>query len=499
MRHVVQRLLAFFSTIRGKLIAIFTAIFGLSLIAATVISYQMFSASHEADFDASLYNHAIDVASTLDGRPFDLPFSPFGMIGSDSDAKKIPFPLRRSFLQVRRLDGTLVAKSRNLEEAILPLSRIQAVVLLSQGVVFSTLNAGSLPDSPGARTRHFRLINYIVRRGNLPLLILQIAAPMTLVEQSQNRLLNLFMLLVPLALLLSAFTGYIIADKAFAPIREMISRTAEIQIKNLDARVKVSEEDPELTSLATTLNELLGRVEQAVHLQERFIADASHQLKTPLAIIKGEMEILLKDSEPGSRARDYLASVSGEVSQLIRLVENLLLLAKMDAGHGMILFQKIRLDEIVMETVARLKKLAATKDIQLTLSLVPHALPPLAAGETIDFEAVGDAELLRSLLVTLIENAIKYSEPGKTVSVRLKETQSHFILEVEDQGVGLSPEEIPHIFERFNRNLEQASRVAGSGLGLAIASRIVEVHSGEISVQSEKGRGSIFTAKMRKN
>jgi signal transduction histidine kinase len=482
-----------FGTIRGKLVGLFLGIFGLSLVAVATISYQIFSQTRQADFDASLYNHAIDVASTIGDRLMaPLSFSPFSL---PTDEKTTPFPLRRSFLQLRNINGALIAQSSNLGGRSLPISSLEAAALRRDGLVFSTISANLLPPSDGPTTHRFRLINYVIRRGNIPLLILQIAAPMTLVEQSQDRLLLLFLILIPLSLALSAVTGYSVAHRAFAPVRAMIDETSEIQIKNLGVRVHVTEEDPELTALATTLNDLLGRVEQAVTLQERFIADASHQLKTPLAIMKGEMEALLRDPAQPPQLRDALNSIGGELSQLIRLVENLLLLAKMDASQGVLLSQRVRLDELLMDAVAKLSRLAKEKEIHLGLMLSPL---PEERPEVVDFETSGDPDLLRSLFVTLIENAIKYSDSKTTVSIRLSERQSSFVIEILDQGVGLATDEIERIFERFTRNPVQALKTPGSGLGLPIARRILELHRGTLSVVSEPRQGSTFRVEIKK-
>jgi signal transduction histidine kinase len=487
------RIRRFFSTIRGRLIALLTLLFGASLIVVAGISYQIFALSQQSDFDAALYNHAVDVGATLgEGLVDPFSFSPFSL---GYEEKKNPFPLRRSFVQLRHLDGTLMAKSANMGAAILPLNPRELALLVNQDVLFYTLSAQSLPNTRGAPTKQFRVVNYLVRRTGVPILILQIAAPMTGLEQSQNQLFNLFLVLIPLVLFLSAFGGYTFTAKAFEPIRKMIQRTADIQIKNLNVRVDVPEMDPELQELATTLNALLSRVEQAVHLQERFIADASHQLKTPLAIVQGELEILLRDSTQSTQNHDYLQSIQSEIKQLIQLVENLLLLAKMDAGHGILLFQKVRMDEVILEVVARLSKLAGNREIRLQPELIPFSEQK---ENIVDFEVAGDPDLLRSLIFTLLENAIKYSPEKTQVSVRLKETAETLILEVHDQGDGIAPEDLPNVFERFVRSPKQTLKTGGAGLGLAIAKRITEIHRGTIEVNSTPGKGSVFHIEIKK-
>ena len=280
----------------------------------------------------------------------------------------------------------------------------------------------------------------------------------------------------------------------------MTKQTAQIEVKNLKERIQVIESDSELKELGRTLNLLLDRVEGSVLAQDRFVADASHQLKTPLAIIQGELELLTeqyKNRPETQELKGALGSIQQEVSQLIRLVENLLLLAKMDAGYETVPFQTVRLDEIVTEAVRRYHRIAEESKIALTLELKPYT----ANSDTqIDFELEGDAYLLRCLIENLIDNAIKYSKGAKLgVMVRLMESATSFTLEVEDHGLGISEEERLELFKRFQRDPKKSLEAQGSGLGLVIVKRIAELHHGSVDLQSVKNQGTQVRVELRKS
>ncbi len=473
-------------SIRSRLGLYFTLTFGTTLVLTSALCFKIFVQTHQENFDASLYNHALDVASSNDigyfGRNVVRPFS-------DLDVEKhVPFALGRSYLEFRDGGGNYLASSGNLNPSYqLPFSDEIRNHVLTRGVDYQTIHDTELGENNG---NDYRLISYLVNKNGIYPVILQIAVPMTIIQENKKAFLLLLLFIIPIGIALSTFLALWASRRAFSPILLMTKQTAQIEVKNLKDRIEVIESDEELRELGRTLNLLLDRVESSVRAQDRFVADASHQLKTPLAIIQGELELL------APKFGGELESVRQEVSQLIRLVENLLLLAKMDAGYGAIPFETVRLDEIVTETVNRFDRIEQRTGKRISLELNPFS----GNSDTqIDFEFQGDTHLLRCLVENLIDNAIKYSKgASQGVLVRLTEAQDRFLLEIQDHGLGISEQEIQNLFQRFQRDPKKSLKAEGAGLGLVIVKRIAELHRGVISLTSDLGKGTTVRVELRK-
>jgi signal transduction histidine kinase len=483
-------------SIRSRLALYFTLAFGFTLVLTSALCFRIFVRTHQENFDASLYNHAIDVASALDIGLFGgIQFHPFAALESE---KRVPFVVRGSYLELRDPGGRYLGSSPNLNQKNqLPFSDRIRNQVLTAGVAYTTITGDQFGEMAST---DYRLITYLVKKPGLFPVILQIAVPLTIIQENQKSFFLLLLMIIPLGMMLSTFLALWASRRAFSPVLLMAQQTSQIEVKNLKDRIQVIESDAELKELGRTLNLLLDRIESSVLAQDRFVADASHQLKTPLAIIQGELELLLsqtKNVEPHSELNGALTNVQQEVSQLIRLVENLLLLAKMDAGYGSVPFQTVRIDEIVNEAVRRYSRIGDRTGITLSLELTPYQSQTDAQ---IDFELQGDAYLLRCLVENLIDNAMKYSrETDRAVAVRLQETASLFVLEVEDHGLGLAADELSDLFQRFQRDPGKSVNVQGAGLGLVIVKRIAELHQGKIEFFSQKGLGTTARVELRKS
>ena len=482
-------------SIRSRLALYFALTFGTTLVLTSTLCFEIFVSTHQENFDASLYNHAIDVASTIDMNYGSVRIHPFWGLAFE---KHVPFSIGRSYMEIRDPGGKYIESTPNLNPSTqLPFSdRIRNHVLTS-GVDYSTIQSNDLGEDHGS---DYRLISYLVNKPGVFPVVLQIAVPLTIIEENQRAFFLLLLFIIPSGIALSTALALWASRRAFSPVLLMTKQTAQIEVKNLKERIQVIESDSELKELGRTLNLLLDRVEGSVLAQDRFVADASHQLKTPLAIIQGELELLTeqyKNRPETQELKGALGSIQQEVSQLIRLVENLLLLAKMDAGYETVPFQTVRLDEIVTEAVRRYHRIAEESKIALTLELKPYT----ANSDTqIDFELEGDAYLLRCLIENLIDNAIKYSKGAKLgVMVRLMESATSFTLEVEDHGLGISEEERLELFKRFQRDPKKSLEAQGSGLGLVIVKRIAELHHGSVDLQSVKNQGTQVRVELRKS
>ena len=267
---------------------------------------------------------------------------------------------------------------------------------------------------------------------------------------------------------------------------QMADAAKNISGENLDKRLDLPKANDEVRALGETLNEMIGRIDQAFKSQKRFIANASHEIKTPLTVIQAELEILekkVKDLESKESIKNALA----EIESLTKLTNSLLTIVKLDASKTKLHLSEVRIDELLADCVQIMSPAANARNIQINLSIEDAT------------EIHGDKEKLKSVFLNLIENAIKYSFADSSISIRLKNGDSHNItIEVENEGTGISSADIPYIFNRFYRSNEIRAEIDGSGLGLAIAKEVVELHRGSISVESTPDEKTCFCVTLPK-
>jgi heavy metal sensor kinase len=311
--------------------------------------------------------------------------------------------------------------------------------------------------------------------------VLVVARSMREVDKSQDRLLVLLLIAGPAALLATVLGGWWLARKALLPVERMTSEADEIGIDRLGARLDVPPSRDEIGHLSVTLNAMLDRLEQGVKEKHRLIADASHELRAPLAAIRAELDVSLRADELQPEARVVLESAREEVDRLTRTVHNLLTLARVDEGRLELLRREVDLAEAVHAAAEPLEPLAATKGVHIQ-----------ANGEACVVRA--DPERLHQALTNLIENAIKFGRPGGEVQVSSWREGDEVGVTVADDGIGIPADARAHVFDRFFRADPARGREAGgSGLGLAICREIARAHGGRVWVESEEGRGSSFS------
>jgi heavy metal sensor kinase len=298
---------------------------------------------------------------------------------------------------------------------------------------------------------------------------------------------NTFLLAIPIALLLASFGGYFLARKSLSPIAAMVFEARGMGAANLHRRLSVANERDELGQLAKTFNQVLERLEASFEQQRRFMADASHELRTPVAILQGEAEVTLSQPErsPGEY-RETVAILREESQRLAHIIDDLFTLARADAGQYPLTLRDAYLDELASEALVRARSLALSKSIVLQPAIEENL--PIQADEA----------LLGRMLLNLLDNAIKYSPSGSTVTLSCRRDGNRYLLSVSDNGPGIPVELQPRIFERFFRADKARSRsegeTGGAGLGLSIARWIVEAHKGHLELIRSDAGGSTFTA-----
>jgi two-component system OmpR family sensor kinase len=305
-------------------------------------------------------------------------------------------------------------------------------------------------------------------------------------EEELARVRRAFYVAVPVALLLASLGGYFLARKSLAPVIEMGERAAHINAESLGERLPVGNKRSELGRLAVKFNELLARLDVSFEQQRRFMADASHELRTPVAIVCGESEVALSQAARSPEEyRESLTILHEEGRRLTRIVEDLFTLARADAGQYGLAPATFYLDETTAECVRAVRSLAAQHGVGLRHEHVGGEMP-----------VRGDESLVRRMLLNLLDNAIKYTPSGGEVRVGLERDGSGYAVRIADTGGGIPEEARPHIFERFYRADKARSRNGGAGggagLGLSIASWIAEAHGGRVTLERTGERGSTF-------
>jgi len=479
-----------FGSLRFKLTIWYVLILGILLISFSSFLYFTLSKSLRRDVDNKLRSLAEIIASESSS-----PLSKFGF-GNIDQALETSMNLKPigKFIQVLDESGNIGRKSDNLKNVQLPIS-LNALKNASNGLVtFET--SRSFGNTP------LRIITFPVVENSHVTKIVQIASSLEEVEHALNKLFLILIITVPLALMVAILGGQFLAHQALKPVDHITQTARIITSQNLSQRIIPPKVKDEISRLIETFNEMITRLDQSFRQIKQFSSDASHELKTPLTILKGEVEVTLRKERTSQEYQQTLKSNLEEINRMSQIVEDLLLLSKADTGEIRLNKEDINLTGILNEVVAQMGMIAKSKRLHLSPS-----------NHHQDIHIFGDALRIRELFINLIENGIKYTEEGGSIHITLKKENERFIknqsdraeeekggfakIIVSDTGIGIAREDQERIFNRFFRVDKARSREeGGSGLGLSICKWIVEAHQGEIRVESELGKGSSFIVKL---
>ncbi len=476
-------------SIRARLTLWFTGILAATLILLGGASYVLLMRGLWQDVDATLEGVAKTVARAADGRQADI-------LPPDMDEVLRRFfgpSFTERFYQFLDPRGRLDPRRPRFGDEPLHINP-KALKDAEDGyATFETV--------PGNGRFPIRVITFPVAQHGQMVNVLQVGMSLEGLYMARQHFLWTLAALVPLALVLAGTGGWLLARRALRPVDQMTMTTRRIEAEHLAQRLEGAEVDDELGRLARTLNEMLARLEAAFAQVRRFSADASHELKTPLTVLRGEIEVALRNPRDSAEYQRVLTSVLEEVESMTLLVDDLLLLARADAGALRWDVTPVELDRLVEEVAKEGEILGRGKQVQVKI----QELEPLVVQ--------GDGPRLKQLLRNLVDNGVKYTPSGGQVMLALRavrgevqpDLNSKFDIrhskspdwaeiEVRDTGIGIPSEALPRIFERFYRVDPARSReTGGAGLGLCIAKTIAEAHGGRIEVQSGPGAGSTFT------
>ena len=466
----LTKLTSLFKGIRFRLTLVYSTLFGLFICAFAYILSNQYFQSGRADFDSGLLNYAIDLSEYLhiDDSGLKIDFK----LPESEIKKAFPFILNKTIYIVRSYDGKILSRS--------------ADPLLNSEIPFDSF----LPSYEDYTHRYktfsvdnevFRAVNVKISNEHDKEMILQVAASMdTLITRERNHLL-ITSLMVPTLILISSFISFLIAGNALAPIKLLTETANTIAARNLSLRIPVPHTGDEVEELSKTLNNLLERLEKSFKSQEHFVSNASHQLNTPLAIIKGELDVLESKERTMEEYQRFHRSLREELERLVELVRNMLLISRVESGLDSFVFHSLRLDDLLLGTSSRLRTKAKEKKITIRFNIE----------EDLNLEVMGEKQLLDSLFENILDNAIKYSPEESTIQLDIKNVNSQVEVWIQDEGPGIDEDDFENILNvRFHRASPRG--ITGTGIGLPIAQKIAQFHQAEIDYRKLTPCGSLF-------
>ena len=315
--------------------------------------------------------------------------------------------------------------------------------------------------------------------------LVEVGASSAPVDLISDRLLRLLALCLPLVVVAVWAGGYLLVRLALKPVTKIAGKAAIISQHNLSERLPVADTGDELERLSESLNHMIARLDDAFTSSKRFVADASHELRTPFTIIRGELEALAQDADTPAGIKEQAGSLLEEVERLSRIVDQLFALSRLDVGEAQAEWLPVDLGELATATADQMALLAADRNIALSVEASP------------DVKVFGDRSRLKQIVVNLLDNAIKYTPREGKVVLAVHAAEGFAFVVVTDTGIGIDPTSLPHVFERFYRDAQaRATHTDGAGLGLAIIKAIALAHDGEVSVESAPGQGSRFQVRL---
>jgi heavy metal sensor kinase len=448
-----------------RLTAWYVALLAVMIAALGVFVVTRLRADLTADADRSLGSGAAQIRPALErGGPATAPAlsaTVLRVLPGDSGSQVIAADGR-----VTPLSGPDLPR-----QALLTADQRRAV--LAGGTVRTTTHARH-DDEP------FRILAVRVTRRGRPAALV-VGTSFEDVDAAVDRVVRLMVLAGPALLLLTGLGGWSLARKALRPVAQVTEQAERIEVDHLDARVPVPRTADEIARLAVTLNHMLDRLDQGISQRKRLVADASHELRTPLAVMCAELDVALGDEDLQPEAAGVLASMRDEVERLSRTVENLLTLTRVEEGRLELLPRPLELRGIADEVAADFGPIGADRGITID-----------AAGDRIEVEA--DRDRIRQVVVNLVDNAVKYSHDGGEVRIATWRQDGEVGLSVSDHGIGLPPDALAQVFDRFYRVDDARIRdQGGSGLGLAICRDIAIAHGGRVWGESDPGQGARFS------
>jgi two-component system OmpR family sensor kinase len=459
--------------LRTRLTVFYTLVFGALLTVIAAASYRALADQLDSDATASL----IELTSGLHGY-LRIDNGVPVIVYDDTDPEEAAFVQRATrYYQVYDAQtGSLLVQS----DALAPL-----------GLTFTPAEVKSFRDQPRLHDidtdyGRVRLSNSIITEGS-DAYLLQVGISLAGIDNTLGRFLTLLLWGVPAGLLVAMITGRWLASVALAPITRLAAAARTVDVTNPRQRLPVRGAHDELDAVAHAFNETLARVENVMGEMRQFSTALAHELRTPVAALRGEIELAAMRASADDPYKSTAVSQLEELDKLKRLIDQLLTLARAESGQIPLVRQPVALGPLVASVVEQVEAVAQAKNLTLDCKLDDHPV------------VEGDPEWLERMLLNLLDNAFKFTGTGGHVVVRLSSEDGMARLEVRDTGIGMSPDVVPHVMERFYRaDPARSSSAQGVGLGLSLVKWIAERHNGTIGIESQPSQGSAFVVKIKK-
>ena len=482
-----------FRTIRFKIILLYMVLLTLTITVFTIVLYNKLQNDLYRNADNLLQSRAEGIEDSIDtyweveklqvkkaGKKTDVVkkidtvnFSKIARLWVDEESNAPE--LLNIIVQIFDAKGTILVSSKNIPGNITFSRDFFATAL--QGIHRFDTTTFVFPDAVDLSVR---VLTKPVFQDKDIMYIVQVACPLDTIQGALDDFKEILFVLLPLAIFVTGIIGAFLAKITLNPVDRIIKTVQKITAENLKLRIQMPGTRDEIERLAATFNDMLDRLEKAFSSQKHFIQDASHELKTPLTILQGELEVTLKRIRPVTEYEEVLESSLEEIRRISSIVENLLLLARVEDQATGLDVKEFNLQRVLRAAVEDMAGLAREKTLSLNLAADEALMIP------------GDEQKLKQVFLNLLDNAIKYTPPHGAVSVSAVAAAADTVrITVQDTGIGIPAPELPHIFNRFYR-VDKARSSSGFGLGLSIAKSIVEAHHGTISAESSLNRGTTF-------
>lgn len=457
--------------IKWKLTLWYGGILALILVTFSSGVYIYFQNSLQKSIDTKIKSIAEVLASSMTETHNQSLFGNFERYLENALGKKP----KGKFIQIIDASGKIGARLNDLEAEAVPVSFVTLEKALKGEIVYETIET--------ARPR-LRMITMPILENKKIISIVQVGSSLEEFEDTMKRLLIIMIISIITSISVTIVVGYFMAKKTMKPVDQIRRAAVNISSNNLDERIDIKGRKDELGRLAETFNAMISRLKDSFQRINQFSIDVSHELKTPLTILKGETELALRKERTNEEYKRSMQSNLEEIDRMSRIIDDLLLLSKAETKDIGMNLEKVDLRDLLADVCMNMKLFGENKGVEII------------ARELEDIRLVGDELKLRRMITNVVENAIKYGHRGGHVIVSSYKQNGFACVNVEDDGPGISPGDIKYIFDRFYRADRSRKRESGSGLGLSISRWIAEAHKGSIDVQSRPAAGSVFTIKL---
>jgi heavy metal sensor kinase len=455
-------------TLRARLAVIATIVSGLLLGGLSVVSYNVLARWLDEDVTARL----TELTDGLHGYlrfEGDAPTVEYN--ANDTDQASFVHEATRYYQIYEADSGRLLVQSPDIAPLGLSLTKGEILLLL----------ASSQPSDISTPYGRLRVVNSLVTGPRGKNYLLQVGVSLRTLDTALGRYRDLLLVLTPLSLVMAAAAAWWLSGFALAPLTRLALAGRDIDVATLERRLPTRGVEDELEEVTRAFNDTLGRLEHSIGEMRQFSTALAHELRTPLAALRGEIELALRATRDAGLQRS-LASQIEDIDRLTRLIEHVLTLARAESGQIPLTFSVVDLGALADSLVEQLEPVAHARSIDLRCEPQPSVV------------ARGDAGWLERLLLNLLDNAMKFTPEGGRVVVRVSRDGARARLDVVDTGIGMAPEVTTHVFDRFYQaDPSRSSDSGGAGLGLSLVKWIVDRHHGTITVHSRPEHGSTFT------